>query len=105
MYKETLIYNLKEKREELLKDIEAIDERLLKYRKGSLFKQNDYYYIKYYENGKTISTYVGKSLSTDQIEDINRELKNHKTLERRKKDLLNELKEVNKLIKKYGGEI
>ena len=103
MYKENLLSSLVEKREELQNDIKAIEERLPKYRKGSLFKQNAYYYIKYYENGKTISTYVGKELSPDQINDIKRELKNHKTLEKRKSELQKELKEILKLIKKYGG--
>ena len=103
MYKENLLSSLVEKREELQNDIKAIEERLPNYRKGSLFKQNEYYYIKYYENGKTISTYVGKKLSTDQVNDIKRELKNHKTLEKRKSELQKELKEILKLIRKYGG--
>lgn len=103
MYKENLIHNLIEKRNELQNDIKTIDERLPKYRKGSLFKQGDYYYIKRYEKGKTISIYVGKSLSQEDVSDINRELKNHKTLEKRKRELQKELREIEKLIKRYGG--
>lgn len=105
MYKENLLFDLSAKKSELIKDIKAIEERLPNYRKGSLFKQNDYFYIKYYENGKTISSYVGKNLSQNKIDEISRELKNHKTLEKRKKELLKELDEINKMIKKYGGQI
>ena len=101
MFKENLLYRLIAIRDEIQNDIKAINERLSDYFQGSLFKQNDYYYIKRYEKGKTISFYLGKALSPNQLDDIKRELKNHKTLEKRKRELQKELKEVIKLIKRY----
>ena len=105
MYKENLLFDLSTKKEELENDIKTIEELLPKYRKGSLFKQGDYYYIKCYEAGKTVSTYIGKELPQEKIKSINRELKNHKTLTNKKKELEKELKEIMKMIKRYGGRI
>ena len=101
MYKANLAFELEAIKKDLEDEIKAIDERIPKYRKGSLFKQGNYYYIKYYEDGKTISIYIGKGLSDIDIVNIQRELKNHKTLEKRKIDRQKELNEINKLIRRY----
>lgn len=105
MYKENMIEDLLNKKREIEKDIAEIDIRIPKYRKGSLFNQNGYYYIKWYEAGKTLSTYVGKNLSLEKIDNIKRETHNRKTLEKRKSEYLKELKEINKLIVRYGGKL
>lgn len=104
MYKQALIFELKTRQNELGELINEINVSLNKYRKGSLVIQNDYAYIKHYENGKMISTYVGKHLSEKEIEDLKRELKNRKTLEKRNKEYRKEYNELTKLIAKYGGQ-
>ena len=104
MYKEALVFELKNRRQELGELINDIDERLDLYRKGTLVIQNDYAYIKRYENGKTVSTYVGKHLDDGQIANIRLELQNRKTLERRNKEYRKEYNELTKLIEKYGGQ-
>ena len=83
MFKESIVNDLENKRDELKKEIDEINNRLINYRKGSLFSKNSYFYIKYYENGKVFSKYIGKNLSKEEIDNINRELKNHKTLQKR----------------------
>ena len=103
MFKENIINDLKEKQKNLIQIINEIDERLPNYRKGSLFIKDNYCYIKYYDNGKTVSRYIGNNLSNIEINSIKLELKNRKTLEQRKKEYSKELKEINKLLKKYQG--
>lgn len=105
MYKQNIVFDLKNHREELLDVISKINNNLPRYMKGSLFVKNNYYYVKFYEDGKTISQYLGKNLTDDQLNKIKLELKNHKTLEKRKKEYLKELKEVEKMIIKYGGTL
>lgn len=105
MFKESIVNDLENKRDELKKEIDEINNRLINYRKGSLFAKNNYFYIKYYENGKVVSKYVGKNLSKEDIDSINRELKNHKTLQKRNNEYVKELKEIEKLIRKYGGKV
>ena len=105
MYKENMIDSLLTKKREIEKDVSEIDLRIPKYRKGSLFNQSGYYYLKWYENGKTLSNYVGKNLTEEEINNIKRETQNRKTLERRKKEYLKELNEINKLIARYGGKL
>lgn len=105
MYKKRILRELMDKRIDLINYINEINQRLLYYRKGSLFRKNNYFYIKYYEEGKVISKYIGKDLTTEQIDNINRELKNHKTLQKKKIDYLRELKEIEKLIRKYGRNV
>ena len=103
MFKENILFDLINKRNELLLDIQRIDARLLNYREGTLQVQNKSFYIKYYKQGKVISNYVGRNLTEEQIANIKRELENHKTLVRRKKDLIKEKTEIEKMIRKYGG--
>lgn len=105
MFKESIVNDLENKRDELKKEIDEINNRLINYRKGSLFAKNNYFYIKYYENGKVVSKYVGKNLPKEDIDNINRELKNHKTLQKRNNECAKELKEIEKLIRKYGGKL
>lgn len=105
MFKESIVNDLENKRDELKKEIDEINNRLINYRKGSLFVKNNYFYIKYYESGKVVSKYVGKNLSKADIDNINRELKNHKTLQKRNNECAKELKEIEKLIRKYGGKL
>lgn len=105
MFKESIVNDLENKRDELKKEIDEINNRLINYRKGSLFSKNNYFYIKYYENGKVVSKYIGKNLSKEDIDNINRELKNHKTLRKRNNEYVKELKEIEKLIRKYGGKL
>ena len=101
MINSDIYHSLIEKREELVKLLRDIEERIKRYRKGTLFCRDHYYYIKYYNDGKVISEYVGKDLSEKEIDDINRELKNYKTLDKKRKTCIKELKEIEKMIKKY----
>lgn len=101
MYKNNLAFKFKCLLKELDETINEIDVAIQKYRKGSLVIQNDYAYIKHYENGKMISTYVGKHLSKKDIEDLRRELKNHRTLENRRNMYFKERDELDKLIARY----
>ena len=96
-----LLFSLRTKKEELEKDLEAYLLKMSKLKKGTLFKKDNYYYIKYYEGGKTISSYVGKDLSLDEINNIQHELDSYKTFKLRMSSTQKELKEVNKLIEKY----
>ena len=104
LYIENIIHDLKDKQRNLVQIINEIDERLPNYRKGSLFVKDNYCYIKYYDSGKTISHYVGSNLSEREKESILLELKNHKTLQMRKKEYQKELNEINKLIQKYESK-
>ena len=105
MYKENLVYELTNRRIELKQLISSIDEKMPSYRRGSLFVKNNYYYIKYYELGKTVSEYLGKDLSLDKIERIKQELRNYKTLKSRKSEYVKELNEIEKMITHYGGKL
>ena len=91
MYKENLVFELNKHREDLLNLIAKIDLNLSRYSKGSIFQKNNYFYLKFYENGKTVSRYLGKNLTHDQINEIELEIKNHKTLEQRRKEYKREL--------------
>lgn len=103
MYKRALLVEFENRKSELSHLVEKINVALTRYRKGTLVIQNDYAYIKHYEGGKVLSTYVGKHLSEEDISNIKRELKNYKTLERTKKDYLKEINELDKMINKYKG--
>jgi len=103
MYKRDIAFDLEEKINYLQQTICDIDEKLKVYKKGTLVTQGKYTYLKTYKNGKTVSEYVGKDLTQDEIDDINRELKNSKVLSKRKREYINEVKELTKLLKKYRG--
>ena len=100
MYKKALVDQLKQQIKELNELITEIDIRLPNYRRGSLVIQNDYAYLKEYKDGKMVSTYVGKHLNEDEINDIHRELSNRKTLEKRRKEYVKELNGYKKIISK-----
>ncbi len=101
MYRKDIAFELKLVKENLVSLIERIDERIPKYRKGSLFVINNYFYLKYYDHGKTVSLYLGKDLSKEKIDRIKLDIQNRKALEKRKRMYLKEIKEIDKLIKRY----
>ena len=103
MYKKDLVFNLENQRKDLEDMIEKIDHNLLFLKKGTLVKQNNYYYVKYYDKGKVVSSYVGKDLTDNEIDMIKYELRSSKTLLKRRKEYVKEIKEIEKLITKYGG--
>lgn len=102
MFKETLLNNFKDRRDELRDDIKELYIRLKDYQPGTVFINGKYVYVKYYENGKTISKYIGSNLSDNEIENLRRSTKNHKTILYRIKEESKELKEIEKLISRYG---
>ena len=75
MFKENLLFELQNHRDELNDMLERINSNLSLYMKGSLFIKNNYYYVKYYENGMTISRYMGKDLSNEEVQKIKLQLK------------------------------
>ena len=105
MYREVMLNEFSERRRFLLKEISELQARLSLYERGTLVIQNDYAYIKYYENGKTVSKYVGKHLNEVDILELKRKLKNYHNLQIRIKENNKELKEIEKLILKYGGTL
>ena len=104
MYREALVFELKTHLRELQEFIHQIDERISSYRSGSLVIQNDYAYIKRYENGKMVSTYIGKHLSQEEISNLKRELANHKTLKKRRSEYIKECHALEKIIHQYEKE-
>lgn len=101
MYRENIVFTLKQSLKERQELIREVDEAIKMFRPGSLVIQNDYAYIKHYEHGKMISTYVGKHLSEEEISNLRRELQNNRTLKYRRKEYVKECAELEKLIHRY----
>lgn len=104
MYKYDLIFELECTKRKIEKLVNKIDLNLSICRKGSLFIKDGYAYIKFYEDKKMKSVYIGKNLENDVLNNIRRELSNRKVLKKRKAIYLDELKEINRLLDKYRKE-
>lgn len=99
-----ILLNLIEERDFLRKSLMEMKANILVLRKGTIFVKNDcYFYLKYYENGKTISLYLGSNLSDEEINKIKQETRNYKILKKRIKETELTIAQLNKQIKFYGG--
>ena len=85
---------LKQKEKEVQTQIDELP-------KGSIHQQNGHYYLKYYENGKTITKYL-KDYDECKLNLLSVQLKDRKTLKRTLKDIKEAIKVFSKLIVKYG---
>ncbi len=88
----TVIKNEAARNEQMIRDYEALIATLPK---GSLIcRKNEYYYLKYRENGKVCDKYIGKGEAAVS------EVRNKLELRRHYTDMLSALKQEQKTIKR-----
>ena len=88
----SVIQNEAERNEKMMREYEALLSELPK---GSLIcRKNEYYYLKYRDNGKIVDKYIGKD--PDVIDDLRQKLE----LRRHYSKMLSALKQEQKAISK-----
>lgn len=99
---ETVIYGmLQEEKQRNLRLQDTYKQEIGALRKGSIMRRNisgkNYYYLKYRENNKVRTDYIGKDLSI--IEEVRRETEKRKYLQSVLKRLQLEYKQISLLVK------